>query len=86
MELHALGFDDWFQRKLGEIDKLGYSLACIPAVNRDDYLLRNETSEVLAELTDSLMFSTESSIDLPAVGDWAFAPLLSNIFTPSLQM
>ncbi len=86
MELHALGFNDWFQRKFGEIDKPGYSLARITAVNRDNYLLRNETSEVLAELTGRLMFPTESSIDLPAVGGRVFSLFLSNIFAPSLQM
>lgn len=72
MELRTLGFDDWFQQELQEFDKTGYSVARITAVNRDNYLVRNETSEVLAELSGKLRFSTESSIDLPTVGDWAF--------------
>ena len=41
------------------------------AVNRDSYLVRNENSEVLAEVTGNLLFSAESGLDLPAVGDWA---------------
>ena len=72
MELLALGFDDWFQQKQDEFGKLDYSVARITAVNRDSYLVRNENGEVLATLSGRLMFSTESSIDLPTVGDWAF--------------
>lgn len=39
-------------------------------VDRDRYLVRNEANEVLAELTGRLLFSAESSQDLPCVGDW----------------
>ncbi|MFC2027697.1 ribosome small subunit-dependent GTPase A [Chloroflexota bacterium] len=72
MELQTLGFNDWFQEKLKESDKSGHSVARVTAVNRDNYLVRNETREVLAELSGKLMYSSESSIDLPTVGDWAF--------------
>ncbi len=72
MELLDLGFNGWFQQKLKEFEKPGDSVARITAVDKDHYLVRNETGEVLAELTGRLMFSAESSIDLPTVGDWAF--------------
>lgn len=72
MELQTLGFNNWFQEKLKESDKSGHSVARVTAVNRDNYLVRNETREVLAELSGKLMYSSESSIDLPTVGDWAF--------------
>jgi len=70
MELLTLGFGDWFQQKLNETAKPGYSVARVTAVNRDNYVVRNEAGEVLAELSGRLMFSTESSVDFPAVGDW----------------
>ena len=41
------------------------------AVNRDSYLVRNDESEVLAELTGSFRFSAEIEHDFPCVGDWA---------------
>ncbi len=72
MELLDLGFNGWFQQKLKELEKPGDSVARITAVDKDNYLVRNETGEVLAELTGRLMFSAESSIDFPTVGDWAF--------------
>ncbi len=70
MELLDLGFSDWFQQKQEELDKPSHSVARVTAVNRDGYLVRNENGEVLAELSGRLMFSAESSSDLPAVGDW----------------
>ena len=72
MELRDLGFDQWFQSRQEELQLSDCSVARITAVNRESYLVRNENSEVLAELTGSLMFSAESGMDYPCVGDWAF--------------
>ena len=71
MELRDLGFDQWFQDRQEELQRPDCSVARVTAVNRDSYLIRNENSEVLAKLAGSLMFSVESSIDYPCVGDWA---------------
>ena len=46
------------------------TVARVTAVHKDSYLVRNTNSEVLAELAGSFIYSAESSIDLPAVGDW----------------
>jgi ribosome biogenesis GTPase / thiamine phosphate phosphatase len=72
MELRDLGFDPWFQAKQPALQIPHCSVARVTAVNRDSYLVRNEHSEVLAEVTGNLLFSAESGLDLPAVGDWAF--------------
>jgi len=72
MELLDLGFNGWFQQRQKEYDKPDHSLARVTAVNKGGYLVRNEHDEVLAELAGKLMFSTESIIDFPVVGDWAF--------------
>lgn len=72
MELLDLGFNNWFQQKLKESDKPGYSVSRVTAVNRDSYLVKNENKEVMAELSGRLMYSAESSSDFPTVGDWAF--------------
>ncbi len=71
MELLDLGFDDWFAQRFKESDRPAHRPARITAVNRDNYLVRNETGEVLAELSGRMMFSAESGVDFPAVGDWA---------------
>jgi ribosome biogenesis GTPase len=70
MELRDLGFDRWFEGKREELQRPDCSVARVTAVNRDSYLVRNETSEVLAELAGRLAFSAESIVDLPCVGDW----------------
>jgi ribosome biogenesis GTPase / thiamine phosphate phosphatase len=71
MELRDLGFDPWFQAQQPEWQLPHGHAARVTAVNRDSYLVRNEQGEVPAELTGKLLFSAESGLDLPAVGDWA---------------
>jgi ribosome biogenesis GTPase / thiamine phosphate phosphatase len=45
-------------------------LARVIAVDRDQYLIRNETGECPARLTGRLVHSRESPTGLPCVGDW----------------
>jgi ribosome biogenesis GTPase len=71
MELKTLGFNQWFQEKKIEARRPDCAVARVTAVHRDSYLVRNENSEVLAEAAGSFIYSAESSLDLPSVGDWA---------------
>ena len=71
MELRTLGFDQWFQDKRSEARRPDCNVARVTAVHRDSCLVRNENGEVLAEPAGSFVYSAESSIDLPSVGDWA---------------
>ncbi|MDM7999771.1 MAG: ribosome small subunit-dependent GTPase A [Dehalococcoidia bacterium] len=70
MDLRDLGFDEWFREKATELPKPDCKPARVTAVNRENYLVRNEKTEVAAELTGAFRFSAGSSLDLPAVGDW----------------
>jgi len=70
MKLEDLGFSDWFSERLGDSQPLEYSLARIIAVNKDNYIIRNEETEVPAEVTGKMMYGAQSNLDLPAVGDW----------------
>ncbi|MFC2068990.1 ribosome small subunit-dependent GTPase A [Chloroflexota bacterium] len=72
MELQALGFNDWFKQRQKESSKPDHSIARITAVNKGSYLVRNEHSEVLSEISGELRFSAESIIKYPVVGDWTF--------------
>ncbi len=72
MELQDIGFDQWFQEQQQELQIPNCNVARVTAVNRDSYLVRNENSEVQAEVTGNLLFAAESSMDLPVVGDWVF--------------
>lgn len=70
MKLEDLGFSDWFRERLGDSKPLEYNLARVIAVNKDNYIIRNEEAEVPAEVTGKMMYGAQSSLDLPAVGDW----------------
>ena len=48
----------------------GESIARVAAVDRDKYIVRNAESEVPAKLTGRIAYSSNSSADLPCVGDW----------------
>ena len=70
MTLSELGYDRWFQEKRELLQRPDCGVARITRVDRDRYLVRNELDEVQAELTGRMLFGTESSQDLPCVGDW----------------
>jgi len=72
MKLKDLGFSEWFEQRIRESGKTGYSLARIISVNKGSYVVRNEDGEALAELAGEFIFSAESSLQYPAVGDWAY--------------
>lgn len=53
-----------------ELRDFGEAVARVTAVDRDQYLIRNEQGEVPAELTGRFVYTCESRTDLPCVGDW----------------
>ena len=70
MELSALGFDHWFQKNYANVAQPGFAVAKVTRMDRERYLIRNEGEEVQAEPAGKLLFSAESTEDLPCVGDW----------------
>ena len=73
MELRELGLDGWFADKARAQCGTDLSIARVTAVDRGRYVIRDEHGELPAALTGRLQFVTESSIDLPCVGDWVCA-------------
>lgn len=76
--LSDMGFDSWFQAHTSGLRPEGWSIARVSAVDRGAYLVRNETTEVPAELAGKCYFQAESSADLPCVGDWVSVQYHSN--------
>ena len=70
MDLARLGFDKWFEDRIGNLRQPGQSIARVTAVDRGAFLVRDDRGEVIAELAGKVRFSTESISDLPCVGDW----------------
>ena len=73
MELTDLGFNPWFEAHATELSQEDGSFARVAAVDRGSYLLKNESTEVPAELTGKLSYQIDSPSELPCVGDWVMA-------------
>jgi len=67
------GFDKWFQDNVNPSDLENFKIARVVAVHKDSYIVNNGEKDILAELVGKLIFSAESPLDIPVVGDWVFA-------------
>lgn len=72
MQLEDLGFDNWFEEKRAGLALQDCTIARVTRVDRDRYLVRDEHNEVQAEPTGKLLYSADSTQELPCVGDWVF--------------
>ncbi len=70
MELSRLGLNSWFGEQVNKHCQDGLRVARVTVVDRGWYTIRNEDSEVLARATGRFLHSTESTCDMPCVGDW----------------
>ena len=70
MELSKLGLDPWFQEQAGELCQSDQRIARVTAVDRGWYVVRNEEGEVPARATGRFLNATDSTLDMPCVGDW----------------
>lgn len=70
--LENLGFDDWFQAKLDLSKMNDFQLARVTTVYGESYVITDGKRDVTAEITGKIMFSAESPLDYPTVGDWCY--------------
>ncbi len=78
MSIEKLGFNKWFKDKIDSTKLAGCHIARVSAVNRNNYLINDGNKDVPAEPTGKLMFTADSPLDFPAVGDWVCARYLDN--------
>ncbi len=71
--IKKLGFDLWFQDNTGPAHMEGPEMARVMAVHKDTYTINNGEVDVLAELIGKIIYSADSPLDYPAVGDWVSA-------------
>ncbi|MGA1823068.1 MAG: ribosome small subunit-dependent GTPase A [bacterium] len=76
--LDELGLSDWFKERLDPTKLKELKIARVIAVHKDSYVIKNESNDICAEITGKLMFSAESPLDYPTVGDWVYAQYLDN--------
>jgi len=70
MGLKKLGLTRWFVEQARKISHPELRMARVTEVYRGWYTIRNEDGEVPARTTGKFLHSTESTSDMPCVGDW----------------
>lgn len=73
MNIHHLGFDQWFEAQSADLNVENCAFARIAAVDRGAYRIKDAAREIPAELSGKLLFQSDSAADLPCVGDWVAA-------------
>jgi ribosome biogenesis GTPase / thiamine phosphate phosphatase len=73
MELIGLGWDSWLTEQASQMCEPEQRVARVTAVDRGRYVVRDEHGEVPAELTGKFLYTADSSVDFPCVGDWVCA-------------
>lgn len=69
-KLGSLGWDDWFAARARETCTPACGVGRVAAVDRDQLLLLNEAGAFRAKLSGKFLYQSESSVELPCVGDW----------------
>jgi len=70
-ELRKFGWSESFDTAFQPFAAQGFQVGRVAVENRDCYSVLTAAGEVLAEVAGRLLFTKESSADLPKVGDWA---------------
>jgi len=77
-DIEKLGFDNWFKDKIDSSKTADFKIVRVISVSKNSYVVSNGVKEIYAELTGKFLFSSESSLDFPAVGDWVYAQLFDD--------
>ena len=77
MELKDLGFNAWLEERNKKSQQPEYRIARVIAVNKNNYIIKNEAAEIPAEITGKIMYGSESNLDFPTVGDWVYVQYLN---------
>lgn len=70
MNLHTLGWGDFFAQHFEELGGDGFLPARVAREQRESYLIIGEHGELAAEVSGKLRHAAQSRADFPAVGDW----------------
>ncbi len=73
-----MGLDDKIISSIDESRLTSFRLVRVIQVNKNNCIVHNGTDEILAELTGKFLYTADSSLDLPAVGDWVYVQLFND--------
>ena len=74
-DIKKLGFDKWFQDKIETSKSDYFQIVRVISENKNSFVVSNGKNDIYAELTGKFLFNSDSSLDLPTVGDWVYAQL-----------
>ena len=77
MKLEELGFSRWFKDRVNHEKLTEYRIVRVVTVNKESYIIRNEKTDVFAEVTGKFIFNTDSPSDYPTVGDWVYVKYMN---------
>ena len=72
-KLDSIGYSDWFKSRANDEMLASHGIARLVSVHKDSYIITQGEEGVFAELSGNLLYSSESAVDLPTVGDWVYA-------------
>ena len=76
--IEKLGFNNWFKDKIEPTISENFKIARVIAVNKNSFVVSTGQKDIYAELTGKFLFNSDSSLDLPAVGDWVYTQLFDD--------
>lgn len=76
MQLNQLGWNQHFQSYFQYYQHSGFSAAKVISENKNNYILINDQGEFTAECAGKLLYTVDSSAELPKVGDWVVVTLI----------
>lgn len=72
-KLEKLGYDEVFHRQTDASQTAFHEIARVVSVHKDSYVITQGSGDVFAELSGTLFYTADSSLDLPTTGDWVYA-------------
>lgn len=72
-DLESIGYSDWFKSRVDYEKIATHGLARIVSVHKESYTVTNGGEDIFAELSGSLLYSSDSAREHPTVGDWVYA-------------
>jgi len=72
-DLENIGYSDWFKSRVDDEKIAAHGVARIVSVHKDSYTVTKGGEDIFAELSGNLLYSSESSTELPTTGDWVYA-------------
>ena len=73
--LERIGYDSWMQTHIDASKLADHEIARVISVHRDSFMVTKGGDDIFAELIGKLIYSADSSVDLPTTGDWVYVDL-----------